>query len=239
MTNSSATQFDVFLSYRHNPKDRPYVRQLAEVLVELGLEVWFDEYQLPPGMPFVRGLERGISLSRSGLVLIGSDDLGPWQNEEIDALLRNATQQGTPLIPVYLQSAPPLVPLPVFLSIRIAIDLRCGYTRENLARMLWGITGQRHAPVQLPPAATRTDTRDYIADRGHYIHKIKARDKSGQWAYYFVLVEPHREESFLKSIERDGTMNLADYGRVVASCYGEAPTPEVRRFLKETYDFDV
>ena len=59
---------------------------------------------------------------------------------------------------------------------------------------------------------------------GHLIHKLKAKDSTGRWAYYFVLVPASREADFIKAIEADGTVDLELYGKVVASCYGEEPT---------------
>lgn len=78
-----------------------------------------------------------------------------------------------------------------------------------------------------------------IAKKGHLIHKLKAKDSTGRWAYYFVLVEAPREQAFLKAIEGDGMIDLEDFGKVVASCYGETPNDETKKFLKEKYGFDV
>lgn len=85
----------------------------------------------------------------------------------------------------------------------------------------------------------RSYTDKLIARSGHLVHKLKAKDTTGRWAYYFVLVQPAKEPFFLKAIEGDGTIDLEDYGRVIASCYGEEPTQEVKDFLKEKYGFDV
>jgi hypothetical protein len=71
------------------------------------------------------------------------------------------------------------------------------------------------------------------------IHKLKAKDTTGRWAYYFVYVERAKEPAFLAAIKGDGTIDLSDYGRIIASCYGEAPDQATRDFLKETYGFDV
>lgn len=79
----------------------------------------------------------------------------------------------------------------------------------------------------------------YVAKNGHLIHKLKAKDTTGRWAYYFVLVEPEMERSFMAAIEGDGTIDLEDYGKVVASCYGEAPTKDVKDYLKQRYGFNV
>lgn len=85
----------------------------------------------------------------------------------------------------------------------------------------------------------RTFVDQIIAKKGHLIHKLKAKDTTGRWAYYFVLVEAPREQAFLKSIEGDGIIDLEDYGKVIASCYGEEPNQEIKDFLKEKYGFDV
>ena len=78
-----------------------------------------------------------------------------------------------------------------------------------------------------------------IAQKGHLIHKLKAKDTTGSWAYYFVLVEPDKEKAFLQSIDGDGTVDLENYGSVIASCYGETPTVEICDYLREKYGFEI
>src|SRR5262249_46522538 len=78
--------FDVFLS--HNSKDKPAVRQIAEALRDRrGLEVWLDEWELPPGVPWQDELENIIRTVRSSAVLVGKDGLGPWEIPEMRACL--------------------------------------------------------------------------------------------------------------------------------------------------------
>ena len=78
-----------------------------------------------------------------------------------------------------------------------------------------------------------------IAKKGHLIHKLKAKDSTGRWAYYFVLVEAPREAQFLKAIKGDGMIDLEEFGKIIASCYGEEPSEDVRVFLKDKYGFEV
>ncbi len=80
---------------------------------------------------------------------------------------------------------------------------------------------------------------DEIASKGHLIHKLKAKDSTGRWAYYFVLVQEEKEKPFMAAISGYGTVDLEDYGKVIASCYGETPNAETKRFPKEKYDFDI
>lgn len=78
-----------------------------------------------------------------------------------------------------------------------------------------------------------------IAKKGHLVHKLKAKDSTGRWAYYFVLVEPAREQAFLASLKSEDTIDLEDYGKVIASCYGEEPNDQIKQELKERYGFEV
>lgn len=79
----------------------------------------------------------------------------------------------------------------------------------------------------------------FIAKQGHLIHKLKAKDSTGRWAYYFVYVEPHKEKAFLDALEANKGIDLEDFGKVVGSCYGEQPNDELRVLLKNKYGFDV
>jgi hypothetical protein len=80
----------------------------------------------------------------------------------------------------------------------------------------------------------------YIANNGHKIHKLKAKDSTGRWAYYFILIEPEEEEEkFMAALESTEIIDLEDYGQVVASNYGKQPSDNIRDFLKKKYNFDV
>jgi len=94
-------------------------------------------------------------------------------------------------------------------------------------------------PAAAASAKPRSQVDQIIARNGQQVHKLKAKDTTGRWAYYFVYVERAKEPAFLAAIKGDGAIDLSDYGRVIASCYGEAPDQATRDFLKETYGFDV
>ncbi|MDZ4842471.1 MAG: hypothetical protein SH859_10070 [Hyphomicrobium aestuarii] len=98
-------------------------------------------------------------------------------------------------------------------------------------------TLQDRTQQQMPKTASFCDRE--IARQGHLIHKLKAKDSSGRWAYYFVLVQPSCEKKFHAAIGGEGMIDLEDFGRVIASNYGEQPTEATRTFLKQKYGFDV
>jgi hypothetical protein len=78
-----------------------------------------------------------------------------------------------------------------------------------------------------------------VAERGHLIHQIKAKDSTGSWAYYFILISPNSEQEFLQSLDSGESIDLENYGKIIASCYGEEPSKKIRNFLKEKYGFNV
>jgi len=135
--------FDCFLS--HNSKDKPAVRALKLALEGQGVRCWLDEEQLRPGLPWQSLLEQGIKGAGSVAICVGADGIGPWEDEEMHGALRLAVHDGRPVIPVVLPGAPVQPELPLFLANRTWVDLRGGLDGEDLARLVWGITGQRPA----------------------------------------------------------------------------------------------
>lgn len=78
-----------------------------------------------------------------------------------------------------------------------------------------------------------------LRERRTLIHRIKAKDSTGRWAVYYVYVAEAREPAFLAAIQGDQSIDLEEFGEIIASCYGEEPTEDVRRKLKDEYGFDA
>lgn len=78
---------DIFLS--HASADLSSARILYRALKERGADVWMDTFSLRPGQNFVRGIDRGISLSRIGVVLVTPTVISgrKWVEREFSALL--------------------------------------------------------------------------------------------------------------------------------------------------------
>ena len=97
--------FDVFLS--HNSKDKPAVKSLGAALKQRGLSVWLDEWELRPGLTWQDALEDIVTGCKSAAVCFGGSGVGPWEDPEMQALLRrfvNDKKIGNivPIIPVLL-----------------------------------------------------------------------------------------------------------------------------------------
>jgi WD40 repeat protein len=134
--------FDVFLC--HNSRDKPEVKRIGKELQDHGILPWLDEWELRPGLPWQRALEQTIEEISAAAVFIGPDGMGPWQQEELDAFLRNFVSRQAPVIPVLLPSASADTPpeLPVFLRGMMWVDFRSA-DPDPLTQLIWGITGER------------------------------------------------------------------------------------------------
>jgi len=135
-------EFDVFLC--HNSADKPAVKEIGERLKKQGILPWLDEWELPPGQPWQRLLEQQIEQVKSVAVFVGGKGIRPWQQEELEAFLRQFVKRGCPVIPVVLKDAPEKPALPIFLEGRTWVDFRKDEP-EPMKRLIWGITGKRTA----------------------------------------------------------------------------------------------
>ncbi|HEY2737533.1 MAG TPA: toll/interleukin-1 receptor domain-containing protein, partial [Thermoanaerobaculia bacterium] len=135
--------FDVFLS--HNSKGKPAVRALAAALRDRGLNVWLDEDNLLPGQRWQEELEKIIKTARAGAVLVGGDGFGPWEDQEMRALLSQAVQRRIPIIPVLLPGAAQTPDLPLFLAEFKWPDLRGGFAPSAIDLLAAGIRQLRKA----------------------------------------------------------------------------------------------
>jgi len=64
-------EYDVFISHSSADKD-DFVRPLATELQNLGIKVWFDEFELKIGDSLRRSIDQGLINSRYGIVVLSS-----------------------------------------------------------------------------------------------------------------------------------------------------------------------
>ena len=101
--DSQAETFDVFLC--HNGQDKPAVREIAKKLAKEGIKPWLDEDEIRPGTSWQPALGEQIKNINSAAVFVGDSGIGPWQDEEIQALLSQFMKRKCPVIPTVLANA--------------------------------------------------------------------------------------------------------------------------------------
>lgn len=135
--------FDVFLCYLESNKNS--VRAIGQKLKESGVLPWVDEWNLQPGLSWQRSLERQINDIKSVAVFVDDHSI-PWEDREIEAILREFVAKGCPIIPVLLTSK--MKPqLPIFLRGRAWTDFN-EVDPDPMGQLLWGITGKRDIFIQ-------------------------------------------------------------------------------------------
>jgi class 3 adenylate cyclase len=136
-------EYDVFLSY--NSQDRADVLRIGDMLKGVGIRPWLDVWDLIPGQPWQRQLELAIDKVKSAAVCVGVSGMGPWQDQEMAALIRKFVRRQSPVIPVILPGLKKTPDLPTFLESFMWVDLR-KLNDENprpLANLVAGILGRR------------------------------------------------------------------------------------------------
>lgn len=136
----ATNDFDVFLC--HHSVDKPAVKKIGEQLKAQGILPWLDQWELQPGLPWQRLLEKQIAKIKSAAVFIGKDGIGPWEQMELEAFLREFVRRECPVIPVILADAPKEPQLPIFLQGMTWVDFR-KRDPDPMDMLIWGITNKR------------------------------------------------------------------------------------------------
>jgi hypothetical protein len=95
---------DVFISYAR--VDWRRAADVDSVLRARGVTSFFDRRNLPPGLPWVRELEKALNSAKAAIILIGPHGLGNTQQYERDlAFYRQTREPSFPIVPVILPEA--------------------------------------------------------------------------------------------------------------------------------------
>ncbi|MFG1815794.1 toll/interleukin-1 receptor domain-containing protein [Kribbella sp. NPDC049174] len=150
--------YDVFICHASEDKD-DFVRPLAERLRAEHVEVWYDEFSLKVGDSLRRSIDRGLSQSRFGVVVLSPTFFGKrWPQRELDGLVAREMAGADPVIlPIWRRVEPSDVlayspPLADTLAISAASGL------DHVVRQL--VTRIR------PQGSTLIIARDHLLEMG-------------------------------------------------------------------------
>lgn len=94
-------EYDVFISHASEDKEE-VVRPLANALVQRGLKVWYDEFELKIGDSLRRKIDRGLANSRFGVVVLSRDFIKKgWTNYELDGIISKAVSGEQIMLPIW------------------------------------------------------------------------------------------------------------------------------------------
>ncbi len=94
--------YDVFICHASEDKD-DFVRPLAEALRSSHLEVWYDEFSLIIGDSLRESIDKGLSKSRYGIVVLSPDFFNKkWPVRELNGLVaREMSGENSVILPVW------------------------------------------------------------------------------------------------------------------------------------------
>ena len=93
------SNWDVFISYATEDKET-VAGPLANALQELGVDVWYDDFELQIGDSLRQSIERGIARSRFGLIILSKPFFDRnWTNYELNGLVAQANSADKRLLP--------------------------------------------------------------------------------------------------------------------------------------------
>ncbi len=94
-------EYDAFISHAWEDKDG-FVRPLAELLQRLGLTIWYDEFSLKVGDSLSRSIDRGLSNSHFGIVILSKAFISkPWTEYELSGLVTKEVGKEKVILPVW------------------------------------------------------------------------------------------------------------------------------------------
>jgi hypothetical protein len=138
----SEQPFDVFLA--HNSKDKPMIREIYRLLQQRGIKPWLDEEEIAPGTSFQNEIQQAITLVKTAAIFIGSEDLGRWQEVELETFISQCIERNIKVIPVLLPKVEKIPDRLLFLRRFHAVTFRDSVTDEHgLYSLEWGILGQK------------------------------------------------------------------------------------------------
>jgi nucleoside 2-deoxyribosyltransferase len=128
----------IFISYSH--KDRNFVKQLVADLQALLPEVAiFFDMLLPAGSSWAETLANEIESADVILAVLSPDYLtSSWAQQEVNVAIERSFEGGVRLIPLLVRPCTPTG----FLASITWVDFTQDY-EAALARLIWGITGER------------------------------------------------------------------------------------------------
>ena len=94
-------EYDVFISHASEDKEA-VVRPLANALIERGLKVWYDEFELKIGDSLRRKIDMGLAISRFGVVVLSRNFIRKgWTNYELDGIITKAVSGEQVMLPIW------------------------------------------------------------------------------------------------------------------------------------------
>ena len=100
-TPEKEKRWDVFISHASEDKET-FVRPLVIALSQLGVDLWFDEFELEIGDSISRSIDNGLGKSNYGLVVLSPAFLKKaWPDYELRGLISRELGNNKVILPIW------------------------------------------------------------------------------------------------------------------------------------------
>ncbi len=125
----------------HNKADKATARLLATALVEVGVGVWYDEWDIRPGDSIIGGIEEGLSTCNAFILIWSSyAQKSNWVGAELRAAItRRVADKSLRVIPIMVDDTP----LPVLVSEYRGFALQSSSDLRRIATEISGVTNYK------------------------------------------------------------------------------------------------
>lgn len=201
MTEPATRERLVYLA--HASEDKAIAKPLAEGLLQRGINVWYDSWEIGYGDSLRRKMEEGLGNCTHFVVLLTETSIEkPWVKEEIDAGLMSAVEGTSKFIGLRHQL--PLSILSPFLRTRLTPEF------VSSAEGFDTLAGEIHGISKKPQ----------LGEGPHYIH---SHNPGSTWSVSAVTVA----EYFVRNSEHAGPMDpRTTYAKIQQET--RLPMPDVR-----------
>lgn len=94
-------EYDFFISHATEDKDE-IVRDLAKALIEVGFDVWYDEFELKIGDSLRKKIDQGLSKSRYGIVIVSPSFVKKnWTEYELNGMVAREMNGHKVILPIW------------------------------------------------------------------------------------------------------------------------------------------
>lgn len=101
ITNVAQKEYDVFISHSSEDKE-DFVRPLATELQNLGIKVWYDEFELKLGDSLRRSIDQGLINSKYGIVVLSTSFFKRnWTQYELDGFVNREMNGFKVILPIW------------------------------------------------------------------------------------------------------------------------------------------
>lgn len=125
--------FDAFICHASEDKES-FVRPLAMGLSEEGLNIWFDEFELNVGDSLRQSIDRGLTISNYGIVVLSEAFFEKrWPQYELDGLVAREIDGENLILPIWYNISSETV---LFHSPSLAGRVALIYPEQNIAQIV-------------------------------------------------------------------------------------------------------